>query len=168
MVISDDQKIADIFIEYFDVIVPKLGLAIPKNAIFAINGFEELKALYKYQRCPSILALKEKYKDQLSLSNLQSELKNLDSNIPTKVLKDNMDTSSPFLLNYFNDIINSSSFQNHLKSANTTAVHKKTHVMIYPPVSVLSNISEVFENIFNQQISAHFENIFSKQKFGFR
>ena len=111
MVISDDQKIADIFIEYFDVIVPKLGLAIPKNAIFAINGFEELKALYKYQRCPSILALKEKYKDQLSLYNLQSELKNLDSNIPTKVLKENMDTSSPFLLNYFNDIINSSSFQ---------------------------------------------------------
>ena len=111
MVISDDQKIADIFIEYFDVIVPKLGLAIPKNAIFAINGFEELKALYKYQRCPSILALKEKYKDQLSLSNLQSELKNLDSNIPTKVLKENMDTSSSFLLNYFNDIINSSSFQ---------------------------------------------------------
>ena len=111
MVISDDQKIADVFIEYFDVIVPKLGLAIPKNAIFAINGFEELKALYKYQRCPSILALKEKYKDQLSLSNLQSELKNLDSNIPTKVLKENMDTSSPFLLNYFNDIINSSSFQ---------------------------------------------------------
>ena len=66
MVISDDQKIADIFIEYFDVIVPKLGLAIPKDAIFAINGFEEsvLKALYKYQRRPSILALKEKYKDQ--------------------------------------------------------------------------------------------------------
>ena len=92
MVISDDQKIADIFIEYFDVIVPKLGLAIPKDAIFAITGFEELKALYKYQRRPSILALKEKYKDQLSLSNLQSELKNLDSNIPTKVLKENMDS----------------------------------------------------------------------------
>ena len=66
VVISDDQKIVDIFIEYFDTIVPKLGLAIPKDATFAINGFEEpvLKALHKYQRRPSILALKEKYKDK--------------------------------------------------------------------------------------------------------
>ena len=31
MVISDNQKIADNFIEYFDIIIPKLGLAIPKD-----------------------------------------------------------------------------------------------------------------------------------------
>ena len=28
IVISEDQKIANIFIEYFDIIVPKLGLAV--------------------------------------------------------------------------------------------------------------------------------------------
>ena len=85
--------------------------------------------------------------------------------MPNKALKENMDTSSPFLLSHFNDIINSSSFQNHLKSSDTTAVHKKkTYVMI----SVLPNISKVFENIFNQQISSRFGNIFSKQQFGFR
>ena len=33
---------------------------------------------------------------------------------------------------------------------------------------MLSNISKVFENILNQQISAHFENIFPKQQTGFR
>ena len=87
MVISDDQKIDDIFIEYFDTIVPKLGLAIVKNVIFATNGIEDLvlKAAHKYQRHPSIIAIKEKYKDlnfyfsSVSLSNLQKELKSLDS-----------------------------------------------------------------------------------------
>ena len=41
MVISDDQKIADIFIEYFDTIVPKLSLTIPKHVIVATNGIED-------------------------------------------------------------------------------------------------------------------------------
>ena len=51
MVISDDQKIAYIFIEYFDTTLPKLGLAIPKDVIVATNDIEDpaLKAVHKYQ-----------------------------------------------------------------------------------------------------------------------
>ena len=54
MVISDDQKKVDIFIVYFDTVVPKLGLPIPKDVIFATNGIEDpvLKAVHKYQRHP--------------------------------------------------------------------------------------------------------------------
>ena len=65
VIISNDQKIADIFIKYFDAIAPKLGLAIPKDVIFAANGMEDhvLKAAHKYQRHPSIFAIKEKHKD---------------------------------------------------------------------------------------------------------
>ena len=37
MVISDDQKITNICIEYFNSIVPQLGLAIPRYAIVATN-----------------------------------------------------------------------------------------------------------------------------------
>ena len=36
----------------------------------------------------------------------------------------------------------------------------------YRPISVLSNILNVFKNILNQQISTHFENISSKQQAG--
>ena len=186
MVISDDRKISDIFIEYFNTIVPKLRLAIPKDVIFATNGIEDpvLKAVHKNQRHPSILAIKEKYNglsfsfSSVSLSNLQNKLKTLDSSqsvhetdILTKVLKENMDIFSPFLLNYFNNIIDSSSSPNHLKLANITPVHKKdsrNYKKYYRPVRVLSDISKVFENILNQQISAHLENIFSKQETGFR
>ena len=50
MVIFDDQKIADIFIEYFDTIVSKLGLTIPKDFTFAANGIADpvRKAVHKY------------------------------------------------------------------------------------------------------------------------
>ena len=60
-----NQKIADIFTEYFETLVPKLGLAIPKDAMFATNDIEDpvRKAMHKYQRLPSILAIKEKYKN---------------------------------------------------------------------------------------------------------
>ena len=41
MVISNNQKIADILMECFDNIIPKLGLAILKNVIFATNGTDD-------------------------------------------------------------------------------------------------------------------------------
>ena len=94
-------------------------MAISKGVIVATNGIEDpvLKAVHKYLRHPNIHAVREKYKDlnfsfsSVSLLNLQKELKSLDcskslheTDIPTKVLKDNMDIFSPFLLNYFNNI----------------------------------------------------------------
>ena len=86
MVISNDQKIGDVFIEHFDTIEPNLGLAIPRDVIFATNCIEVpfVKAVLKYQGHCSILAIKEKHKDLnfsfycVSLSNLQNELKRLD------------------------------------------------------------------------------------------
>ena len=143
-----------------------------------------MKAAHKYQRHPSIFGLKENYKDlnfsfsSLSISNLQHELERLvssklvrETNISEKVMKENMDIFSPFLLNYFNNIIDSSSFPNHLKLTNITPVHNKysqNDKRISRPVNVLSNTSKIFEIILNQQIYGHFENIFSKQKTGFR
>ena len=41
MVISDNQKLVYIFIEYIDSTVPKLGLAIPKDVIIATNGIQD-------------------------------------------------------------------------------------------------------------------------------
>lgn len=63
--------------------MPQLGLAIPNGVIFATNGIEDpvFKAVHKYQKHPSILAIKEKYKDLnvcfscVNFSNLQDEFK---------------------------------------------------------------------------------------------
>ena len=40
-----------------------------------------------------------------------------ESEIPIKVIKENMDIFSPFLVNNFSDMIDSSSFPKHLKLA---------------------------------------------------
>ena len=45
MIISDNQKITDAFIEYFDTMVPKLDLAIPKDVI-ATNGMKEKNNIF--------------------------------------------------------------------------------------------------------------------------
>ena len=186
MVISDDHEIVDIFLEYFDTAVPKLGLAILKYVIFTANCIERILFL---KQCINIKGILE-YLDStkiiktwiclfpvLSLSNLQNELGSLDpsklsreTEIPTKILKDRTVIFSPFLLNYFNNIVDSSYFPNYWKLANITPVDKKdsqSDKRIYLPVSVLSNRSKVFENILNQQINARFENIFYKHETGF-
>ena len=61
MAISDDQKMANIFIKNFDAIVPKLGLASLKDVIVVTDGIEDpvLKAVNKHQRHPSIFAIKK-------------------------------------------------------------------------------------------------------------
>ena len=82
------------------------------------------------------------------------------------LLKDNKDIFSPFLLNHFNNIIDSLSSINYLKLANITPFGKKES-QNYRQVGVLSNISKNSENILNQNIYAHFENIFSKQQTDF-
>ena len=115
----------------------------------------------------SILPIKEKYKDPnfsfssvIYLPNLQNELQSWDSiksihetDMPIDVLKVDMDIFSRFLLNYFNNIIDFSSFPYHLKLVNTAPVHKKdsqNDKKNYRLVSLLSNISKVFENILKE------------------
>ena len=115
--------------------------------MFSANGTENpvFKAAHKYQKHPSVLEIKEKYKDlnfsfsSLSSFNLKNKLKSLDTSksvhetdVLTNILKENMDIFSPFfLLNYINDIIDSSSFPNHLKLSNLTPVNTHTHTHIH-------------------------------------
>lgn len=92
--------------------------------MFAANGIEDsiLKTVHKYQWHPSILAIKGNYQEpyisdsNLSLSDLQNELKSLESiKSLHESIKERMDCFSPFLVNFFNNIIDSLSFRNHLK-----------------------------------------------------
>ena len=123
----------------------KLGLPITRDVIFYTNGIQNtvLKAVHKYQRHPGILAIKEKYKDMkfsfssVGLSDLENESKSLDYSKPvrksdthTKVLKKNAGIFSPFLLNFFNNVVDFSSFPNHLKLANIILLTKKIKEVI--------------------------------------
>ena len=96
------------------------------------------------------------------------------SDISIKVLKENTDIFSNFLCNSFNSSIKLSTFPEIRKHAHITPSYKKGEKDIsetstdYRPVSVLPNLSKIFEKCMFDQISQFFENIFSKYQCGFR
>ena len=72
---------------------------------------------------------------------------------------------------FINDSIKSSQFPEVLKQASVYPVFKKgakTDKENYRPVSVLSNVSKIFEKCLHKQINSFFDPIFSKYQNGFR
>ena len=93
------------------------------------------------------------------------------SDIPVKGLKENSDIFSNFLCNSLNNSIKLSTFPEILKHTDITPFYKKGKKDIkgnYRPVSVLPNLSNIFEKRMFEQMSQFFENIFSKYQCGFR
>ena len=183
--LTDDFEIAETFNKYFQNLVPNLDLKVPSNLLCQTpeNGDEILAAIYKYQNHPSIKTILEKCNfsfsfKTVSLTDVEKEMKSLNTNkashssdIPTKILKQNVDFFSPFILDYVNKSISSSTFPSILKLADIIPVYKKDsryEKSNYRPISVLPNLSKIFENVLYDQISSFFENIFSKYQTGFR
>ena len=114
----------------------------------------------------------------MSLTDIEKEIKRSNTNktshssdISTKNLKQTVDFFSPFILGYVNKSITSSTFPSILKLADIIPVYKKDSRYMksnYRPISVLPNLSKIFENVLYDQISSFFENICSKYQTGFR
>ena len=94
-----------------------------------------------------------------------------DTDIPTKIIKENADIFADILLARFNDSVEKSNFPSTLKKANIMPVFKRgdrNSKDNYRPVSILPNISKIFERcIFRQLYSFIFE-FLSKYQCGFR
>ena len=116
--------------------------------------------------------------NHIAKEDVIKEIKNLDAsaasqedNIPTKIIKENSDIFSSFIYQSFNNMIDVCIFPTLLKLANITPVYKKdlkNSKENYRPVSILSNISKIYERCLFKPISNYFENIFSKFQCGFR
>ena len=92
--------------------MPNLALKLPSILLCKTpkNGDEISAAIYKYQNHSSIKTILEKYNfsfsfKPMSLTNIEKEMKSLNTNkashssdIPTKILKQNVDFFSPFIL----------------------------------------------------------------------
>ena len=144
-----------------------------------------LKAIVRYRNHPSIVAIKKfcNSKSHFSFKNVQKEeilkeLNNLNINkatqntdIPTKIIKENSEFGD-FIFSNLNCCINTSSYPSLLKRADITPVHKKdskSEKNNYRPISILSNTSKLYERIMFKQISEFFENsFFSKYQCRFR
>ena len=183
--LTDDFEIAEDFHKCFEHLVPNLDLKVPNKLLCQTSENSDgiLAAIFKYQHHPSIKTILQKCNfsfsfKTVSLTDIEKETKSLNTNkgshssdTSTKILKENVDLFFRFKLDYVNKSISSSTFPSILKLADIIPVYKKDSRYMksnYRPISVLPNLSKIFENVLYDQISSFFEIIFSKYPTVFR
>ena len=137
-----------------------LAIAVKKLAKVDINLFQSCAILLDSLLCSKYFVL-----------TLHSSKAFQDSDIPTKVVKSNLDIFTDALYYGFNRSLETKIFPPSIKLANVTPVHKKGHRSEkdnYQPVSILPNLSKVFERCIYNQIAQFFDKILSKHQCGFR
>ena len=103
------------------------------------------------------------------ISNLKSGKAVRSNDIPTKIIKDLKDLFATFIYNNYSKSLLDGTFPEDLKTAKFVPVYKKkksTDKNNYRPVSILSNISKIYERSFYNQMYDYFDNIFSKYQCG--
>ena len=91
--------------------------------------------------------------------------------VPTKISKENAEFLNGFIYSALNEAVQSGNFPSCLKWAEATPIFKKglrSHVGNYRPVSILPNVSKLFERASFEQIHSFFDKIFSMYQCGFR
>ena len=93
------------------------------------------------------------------------------SDIPTKVLKQNSDYFAKYFYENINQCISKSIFPSDLKLPDATPVYKKkskSYKDNYRPISILSNISKIYERCIYDQIQFFFDFLLCKYQCVFR
>ena len=144
-----------------------------------------MRATKKYSKHPSILRIKQYFKNPTEFSFvpvdrdvIAKEIKNLDiknaasqDDIPVKILKLNNDIFSQYLSQIFNESNEAANFLNELKYADITPVYKKIirhEKENYRPVSIISVISKILERCLYDQIYKNIDNKLSRHQMGYR
>ena len=105
------------------------------------------------------------------ISNLKSGKAVGSNDIPTKMIKNFKDLFATFIYNNYNKCLLDGTFPEDLKTAEVVPVYKKTKrndKNNYRSVSILSNISKIYERFFYNQMCDYLDSIFSKYQCGFR
>ena len=189
VMIDDKIEIAKIFNDYFVNIVKKLGLFMKEQSTISTeNSLNEVEiAITKHGNHPSIIAITEKMEklgnpsfgfDFTSYEEIVKEVNSLKirkvsqkTDIPVRIIKENIDIVSYFLYHNFNNSLSCSTFPTAMKYAEVTPIHKKddkTDKENYRPISTLPNLSKMYERLMYNQIYPYFQTIFSKFQCGFR
>ena len=181
-VISDDQKIANTFSNFYASVVENLGID-NENMKLSDENIDSL--VDKFKNHPSILKIKQHYNSEnkfsfspVNIDDVEKEIDGLDASkahqendIPVKILKENRDIFGDFIKKDFNFGLLNDIFPNFLKNAEVKPNFKKksrTEVENYRPVSILPTISKIYERLIHKQLSTYFEPILSKFQCGFR
>ena len=93
------------------------------------------------------------------------------SDTPTKTIKLNSDIFSNLIYKHFNCFNDKGGFPNDLKHADIVPIYKKNNKCEkenYRPVSILSNLSKIYEKLMYNQLYENFDNILFPSQCGFR
>ena len=186
--VDDEAKLAKIFNEYFVNIVKNLGILTYDDISPTENHLSEVDiAIRKYKNHPSIIAITDKmnkidnpefnfrftsYEEtKKEVGKLKIKKASQKTDIPVKIIRENIDVVSYFIYHNFNNLLSCVTFSTALKYADVTPAHKKddkTNKENYRPISILPNLSKVYERLIYNQIYPYFNNLFSKFQCGFR
>ena len=186
LLLNDDEKISSTLIDFFSNVVSNLNIPPYEDPSVNPDQLEDpvLKANEKYKYHPSIKAIKEKNLNKtftfqtMSRSDIKKEIIRLgnskaiqESDIPTKIIKQNVDIITEYLFHEFENLLEKSEYTSPFKFADITPVLKRGSRFEknnYRPVSILPVLSKVFEKCLYKQTSSYFNDIFSKYQCGFR
>ena len=186
--VCEDNEIAEIFNTFFSNIVKELDLIDIEGEIPNESNISDpiLKIIDRYENHSSVLAIKKEFVDSNSSfsfnfvdkQKISKEITKLDNkkscqefDIPVKIIKDNIDVFSNFLYNHFNNSLFNSEFPSEFKKADVIPIFKKkdqSNKENYRPISILPNLSKVYERCIYDQIYKYFDKIFSPSQCGFR
>ena len=112
-----------------------------------------------------------KDKSQTSRENYKIQRNLCKKLTPTKIIKLNCDIFSNLIYKHFNCCIDKGEFPNDLKHADIVPIYKKNNNCKKEncrPVSVLSNLSKIYEKLMYNQLYECFYNILLPSQCGFR
>ena len=145
------------------------------------------KITEKFKQHPSMIAIMKHKPNKSNFSFTGVAKQSIESLIKTrffknhskreytnKIIKENMDIMSNIFHDNINKCFSESFFPDDLKRAEVIPVFKKdikkdskTLKENYRPVSILSNISKIYETCLYNEFSSYFEDVFSDDHFGF-
>ena len=185
--IDDDSEIAKVFKEYFVNIVKKLGILTEEKTTYsAANQLSKVEmAIIKYKNHPSMKAITDRMEKpgkpifnfkftsreetEKEVNNLKIKKTSQKSDFPLKIIKENVDIISYFLYHQFNNSLSCATFPTSMKYAHVTTIYKKDDKTDnYCIISILPNLSKVYERLMYNQIYPYFDTLFSKFQGGFR
>ena len=189
VMIEDQSEKAKHFYKYFVNIVKKVGILKEEQTTYsATNQLSEVEtAIIKYKNHPSIKAITDIMEKQgkptfnfkfssheetgKEVNNLKVKKALQKSDIRLIIITEIVDITSYFLYHNFNNSLSCATFPTLMKYADVIPIHKKddkTDKENYRPISILPNLSNVYERLMDNQIYLYFDKLLSKFQCGFQ
>ena len=182
-VITEEKHVVKTFKDHFEKIVETLKIDHPK--LSDLSNDPVFNAIENFSHHTSVVKIKEARASTdcfsfklIAIEDICKEIRALDASkatqsddIPTKIIKNNSDIFSKIFQANLNNAIETSTFPERLKDADVKPVFKKdsrTDKNNYRPISILPNISKIYERCINKQLEEYFQALLSKYQCGYR